>query len=370
MSCGPISPFVINGFNKYLSMHAHQLISYAIYTFAELGIADKLIHADSNRGLTVDEIIGENEKQWNKDLLYRILRACIYGDIVKHINDDKHFILTSSGMMITSDHPSHIRDHIRFTFGPICTGSILQLPNIVRGDGIGTGVARISNGLDFYTLINQPDQKEFLSVFSGAMTAISNQSNPKLVSGIDFSRFKTIVDIGGNRGTFLSKILQNYPTIEHGIVFDLPEVINQNKNGEDFLLNEIDKKRWSFIEGDVFDSSTIPLADAYILKYVLHDFNDEKSLQILSSIRKANENKKNSSLITIFLVELVILPYDVITNWQSHAVDMAMATLFENSRERTEDEYKQLLSKSGFQFTKLYPIQAPESVIEATLINN
>jgi hypothetical protein len=367
MAFAPVSPLTVDGLDKFLSMAYHQFINYAIFTFAELGIADRLIHAAHDRGFTTEEIIGDDRQQWNSQLLYRILRACVYSGIVKLINDDKHFILTDSGMMMTCDHPTQARDFIRFFFGPMNTSASQQLPSLVRGEGTGTGVERISGGFDFYTFLGQPDQKELLSIFSNAMTTFSVQAGAKLVDCIDFGRFMTMVDHGGSKGTLLAKILQNYPTIQHGVVFDLPHVINQVKNGEEFQSRKIHAARWSFASGDMYNSSTIPPADAYLLKYILHNHDDEKCLKILSSIRLANENRKRSPT-TIFIVEHIILPDGAISNWQAHGHDMEMALIFDNARERTQDEYEELLKKSGFEFKKLYPFEAPDSVIEAVFV--
>jgi hypothetical protein len=170
-----------------------------------------------------------------------------------------------------------------------------------------------------------------------------------------------MVDFGGNRGTFLSQILENYPAIQHGIVFDLSHIINEYSNGEEFKSREVPNYRWNFVSGDMYNPSTIPPADAYLLKYILHNYNVEKCSEIVSSIRQANENRKGSPT-TIFIVEHVILPDGVLSNWQSHG--------FDNARERTEDEYKELLKKTGFEFKNLYPIQASELVIEAILVNH
>ncbi|CAF2830080.1 unnamed protein product [Rotaria sp. Silwood2] len=368
MAFAPVSSLTIDGMPKFLSMGYHELINRAIYTFAELNIADRLIQASSDRGFTVQEIIGDDRPQWNSDFLYRILRACIYGGIVKSINDDKHFILTPSGMMMTSDHPSQVRNFIRLAFGPKISSASLELPNIVRGEGAGSGIARVSGGMDMYTLMGQPDQEEFLSIFSGAMTALSTNNASLLVTGVDFSRFKTMVDIGGSRGTFLAQILENYSTIQHGIVFDLRHIVNKYKNGEEFESRKIDKDRWSFVPGNIFDSSIVPSADAYILKLILHCFDDNQCVEILSSIRKANENRKGATT-TIFIVEHVILPDGAVSNWISHSIDIIMGVVFEHARERTQDEYEELLKKAGFELKKLYPIQAPESIIEAVVVH-
>ncbi|CAF3652129.1 unnamed protein product [Rotaria sp. Silwood1] len=346
----------------------HQLINQAIYTFADLGIADRLIDAPLDCGFTVEEIIGNDQPQWNRDLLYRIVRACIYGGIVESINDDKHFILTTSGIMMTSDHPSHVRDLIRLNFGPMCTSAGLHLPNMVRGEGTGTGIARVSGGMDFYTLMSQPDQDEFLKLFSGAMTAFSMQNGSQLVTAVDFGHFKTIVDIGGNRGTFLAQLLEKYPSIQHGTVFDLPHIVNKFNNGEEFESRKIHEDKWSFVSGNIYDSSTVPLADAYVLKHILHDFDDNKCLEILSSICKANDNQKDTPT-TIFIIEHVILPDHALSNWQSHAFDVGMAISLDDARERTQDEYEQLLNKAGFELKKIYPIQTPDSIIEAVIVH-
>ena len=363
MALSLVSPFTVDGLKKFLSLTCHYKVSQAVHVFAELRIADRLAHAQVDRGLTIEEILGNDREQWNSQLLYRILRACVSADIVKFVNDDKHFVLTSSGEMMTSNHPSQVRDHIVFTLGPLMTSAYQQLPKMVRGEGTGSGIARVTDGLDLYTLLSQPEQKEFFSVFSGALTALEMLAGNKPVTDVDFGRFKNIADIGGNRGTFLAQILQLHPTVQHGIVLELPHVIDQHKAGEDFISRGISPDRWSFVAGDMYDSATIPSADAYVLKHVLHNYNDEKCVSILSSIRQAHKERKESSA-SIFIVEQIILSDGVESNWQAHAMDVSMATIFTDARERTENEFKELLGDSRWEFQKLYPFQAPYSIIE------
>lgn len=119
-----------------------------------------------------------------------------------------------------------------------------------------TGIGHISGGLDFYALMGQPDRKEFSSIFSGAMATFSTQTGAKLVYSVDFGHFKRIADLGGSRETFLAQILEYYPTIEHGIVFDLPHIINLFNNSDEFLSRQIPKDRWTFLQGDLFDLGT------------------------------------------------------------------------------------------------------------------
>ncbi|CAF4465364.1 unnamed protein product, partial [Rotaria sp. Silwood2] len=169
-------------------------------------------------------------------------------------------------------------------------------------------------------------------------------------------------------GIFLAQLLESYPSIQHGTVFDLSHVVNKFNNGEEFESRKIHKDKWCFVSGNIFDSSTIPSADAYILKYILHNFDDKKFLEILSLIRKANENQKGTST-TIFIIEHIILPDGILSNWQSHGFDIKMAILFGNARERTQDEYEQLLKQAGYELKQMYSIQAPASIIEAVVVH-
>jgi hypothetical protein len=190
MAFPPTSPLTTAGFQKFLSFSYHRMIEWAVMAFVDLKLADRLIHAAPDNGFTVEEIIDDDRSTWNKEMLYRILQACIDADIVKRVNDDQHFVLTESGAMLTTDHPSHAHDLIAFYFGSQC-----------------------------------------------------NRAADKLIPAVDFGRFESLVDHGGSRGTFLAEILHHYPSIKQGIIFDLPIVINEVKQGEDFQLHHISKDR-------------------------------------------------------------------------------------------------------------------------------
>ncbi|CAF3747344.1 unnamed protein product [Rotaria sp. Silwood1] len=364
-----ISPLTLDGLSKYFSFGYHRLIEHAVYTFGELNVADRLVNAKSDQGMTVQEIIGDNSLNWNSDMLYRILRSCADAGIVEKVNDDKHFVLTQSGRMLTSGHPSHARDFLLYALGPLVTSAANQLPDIVRNQGTGSGIARVTNGLNLYQFLSQPNQKHLSDIFSGAMAAVSISSGKSLVENVDFDRFTTLIDIGGGSGAYLAQILEHYPSIEHGIVLDLPHVINQTTNSEEFKSRMIPDDKYKFVIGNMFDSSTIPSADAYILKNILHNYDDEKVVAILSSIREASLSRIERHPVNVFIAEFIILPDGALSNWQSHALDIVMGFLCEGARERTQEEFEKLLEKAGFKLKKVYPIQAPESIIEAVLMN-
>jgi hypothetical protein len=112
----------------------------------------------------------------------------------------------------------------------------------------------------------------------------------------------------------------------------------------------------------MFKSETIPQADAYMLKYIIHDWNDEKSIEILKSIRDANRSKTEKTF-TIFIIETIILSNGK-DNWQGHVMDLEMLSAL-GSKERTLAEYINLLNKSGYELKQLHRTKSSMSIIEA-----
>ena len=183
-------------------------------------------------------------------------------------------------------------------------------------------------------------------------------------SNIDFTRFPRIADIAGGLGTLLASVLEKSSN-SHGLLFDLSQVIEHAKanHPNEFERRGIASNRYEFVAGDMFKSEMIPAADAYLLKFILHDWNDEKCIDILKSIRSANQKEKGKS-VTIFVVEMVILSNDR-ENWEAHAMDLEMLTNLD-AKERSLAQYKHLFDQSGFDLKHLYRTQTFMSVIEAT----
>jgi hypothetical protein len=115
----------------------------------------------------LDEIIGpDDHSTWNKDVLYRVLRACIITGVVKRVNDDKHFALTESDAMLTSNHPSHARDLVKFFTEPETTNALSKLANVTRREGI-SGID-LTYGVDFFTMLALPNHDQYSHLFNEA----------------------------------------------------------------------------------------------------------------------------------------------------------------------------------------------------------
>ncbi|CAF2789396.1 unnamed protein product [Rotaria sp. Silwood2] len=369
-----LSPLVTDGLPKYMSLVFHRCMERVVWTFNELGIADLM--AQHKMPLTATELSQLNGNDWNSEFLYRLLRAVADADIVREINvndtnyetvgnpeHENRFQLTDNGLFLTSNHPSKARDLIRLELGPTTHKPSVYTPSLIQhGFKYGNGFEQ-AFGCSLFDYLKKEENKEYSTIFDNAMITYSNYCTVSIGSLVDFSRFEKIVDVAGGLGTLLSIILEKHQKV-NGIVFDLAHVIEnaQKQSPNEFQQKKIESNRYQFVSGDMFKPETIPQADSYVLKFIIHDWNDEDSIKILKSIRAANKSREQK-LITIFIVEMILLPNNK-DNWVARVMDIEMLT-FLNAKERTKAEYIQLLKESGYEFKELYRTDGPYSIIEA-----
>jgi SAM-dependent methyltransferase len=159
------------------------------------------------------------------------------------------------------------------------------------------------------------------------------------------------VDVGGGQGTLLAALLAANPTAR-GVLFDLPVVVA----GSDPVLASV-APRCDVVPGDFFNAVP-PGADTYVLKLVLHDWDDARAARILRNIRDVIIPGGH-----LIIIETVMPP----GNEYHHAkfLDMNMLVLTEGGRERTEEEYRILLGEAGFTLARVISTASPLSVVEA-----
>jgi hypothetical protein len=188
--------------------------------------------------------------------------------------------------------------------------------------------------------------------FNDAMTGMSQGTIDAVMGSYDFSGINKLADIGGGHGTLLATVLKANPTMQ-GILFDAPNVV---PGAEALMKAEGLSDRCEIVGGDFFTS--VPSgADAHVMKWIIHDWNEEKCQTILTNCHHALP--ANGKLI---LIEAVV-PSTSEPHF-SKFIDLNMLVMT-GGRERTGEEYRELLAKAGFELTRLIPTLSPMSIVEA-----
>ncbi|MDQ3903919.1 MAG: hypothetical protein M3300_00340 [Actinomycetota bacterium] len=301
---------------------------------AELGVADHI----EDQPVSVGELASSCEV--NADALDRVLRLLTAHGVFDR--EDGRYRHTPASRLLRSDQPMTMRPFARMMGLPFGWGSLTELAHSIR-----TGLPAIEilepKGLWAY-LQNHPDEAE---IFGRAMTAKAGAEVAAVLAGYDFRPFGTIADIGGGRGHLLRAVLDTAPTAE-GILFDLPEVIN--------TVGDVDQQRLTVVAGDFFVDA-LPVADAYVLMEVLHDWADQECITILNAIRRAAP--ANS---TLLIVEGVI-PEER-TDPRALTLDIIMLTVT-GGRERTAAQFSALLDRAGFHLNRVIDTASPMRIVEA-----
>ena len=314
--------------------------SQAITVAAQLGVADAL----ADGPLPIDELAARVDA--DADALRRLLRALISRGVFRYRRDGR-YELNSLADTLRSNAPASMKSAARFY------GSQEQRERwTLMVDSIRTGrtvvpALRGKESFDYFA-----GQPELAELFNQTMTSVSQLTDGPVVAGYDFSAYPTIVDVGGGHGPLLAAILAGAPA-SRGILYDLSPVVASAPS----LLREHEvADRVRIAEGSFFDS--VPTGgDAYILKNIIHDWPDEKAVQILRNVRTAAGPRA-----TVLLIELVIPKHD--RDFPGKWVDLEML-LNLGARERTAAEYRDLLSQAGFQMTRVVQTASPLSVVEA-----
>jgi hypothetical protein len=207
------------------------------------------------------------------------------------------------------------------------------------------------HGMQGFTYFDQhPQERE---IFATAMSSFTAQVGAAVAQAYDFSSMKMIADIGGSHGMVLALVLAKYPALR-GLLFDRPGVV---AGAKPLLEAHGVANRIECIGGDFFEN--VPAgADAYLMKHILHDWNDADSIRILKSIHAAAAPGSK-----LLLVEAIL--EDGNTPQFAKLLDIEMLVVTSGGRERTLAQWQGLLESSGYRFTRVVPTPSPVAVIEA-----
>jgi hypothetical protein len=322
-----------------LQMASGYWVSQSIYVAAKLGIADLL--KDSPK--SCDELATATGT--NAPSLYRLLRALASLGVFAETQLN-HFSLTPLAACLQSDVPDSIRAYV-----------ILRGEEQYRawGDllhGVQTGGSSFEHiyGMNLFDYLAQ--NPESAKIFDESMTNLSAIESAAIAASYDFSSIQTLVDVAGGEGLLIASILKSNPTLK-GVLFDQSYVIERAKR---FLEAEGVLERCQLAAGNFFES--VPEGgDAYILKHIMHDWDDERAIAILKQCHKVMPDNGK-----VLVAEQVIPPGN--EPFMGKLLDLHMLVMTDGGRERTEAEYRALFEKAGFKLTRIVPTQREVSIIE------
>src|SRR5438270_8471358 len=255
---------------ELMDLAAQFIVARAVSVAAKLRVADHLGAA----ARSADELAGVCGAHPRS--LYRLLRLLAAAGFLA-TDGDGRFRLTPLGDCLRADHPVPLGSFFRMLDGPI--GRVaLEIGHTVRTGEAADERVLGTDAWDY--LAKHPDDS---ADFDEAMTDLRKQFTGPLLMAYDFSRFSTLVDVAGGRGFFLRCLLEANPGVK-GVLFDQPHVVEaaQAAMGDAGLAGRCD-----VVGGDFFES--VPAGgDGYVLSWIIHDWDDERALAILTSVRKAN----------------------------------------------------------------------------------
>jgi O-methyltransferase domain/Dimerisation domain len=318
------------------------MASAALHPILKLGVPDLL--AKGPRPVAeLAQATGAHE-----DTLYRVLRTLasvgLFDEVAPH-----RFGLTAAGEFLRSDVPGSVRDLGVFICDPFHFRMYAELMHSLM---TGKSAAEKFLGMPMFEYL--PRDPELSESFNRAMTGFSAAVIPAVLKTYDFSGIDVLVDVAGGHGEVLGSILRQYPKMR-GVLADLDHVI---AGAVPHLEQMGVKGRCETVAIDFFKS--VPAGgDAYIMKHIIHDWDDERAAVLLGNIRRQLQGKPNGRLL---LIEAVIQPGNQPDIMKLIDMEMLAAP---GGRERTADEFKALFARSGFELTRVVPNESPLALIEA-----
>ena len=328
---------------QMLQMMSGLWVTRCSWVAAKLGISDLL----SDGSKSVDDLAAATES--HPDSLYRVIRALAMAGVYRE-EDGRKFSLTPLSETLRSDVVGSLRGAAIAEMGQVHYEAWGNLMASVK-----TGEIAFDNkfGKDIWAYFQtDPEQAEN---FNRYMAASSEPLNEAISTKYDFSGYKKLIDVGGGIGGMISAILAKNPNLK-GVIYDSPSVVEQAKG---FLASRGVADRCETIGGDFFES--VPEGgDIYSMRWILHDWEDSKSLKILENVKKVlPENGK------LLLAEAVV-PEAGEPHF-SKFFDLIMLVMT-GGRERTEKEWNGLLEKGGYKIERIIPTESFLSIIEAVPI--
>jgi len=309
---------------------------------AELGIPDRLAHGPQDAA-TLAEACGAHAPA-----VFRLLRALVTLGLARETGGTR-FALTEAGQLLRADVPGSQRGRALFT-GDMLWKQFGDLGYVVR---TGQRTRVMASGPEGFAKLAEDPAR--LHAFQMAMAEGSVRAARAALAVHDFGRYRNVLDLGGGYGGVLTVLLEACPALR-GAVLDLPYL---ESGAQAYLARAGVGARAGFLGGDFF--AQVPSGfDAVVMKYIIHDWDDEPALRILANCRRAAQPDTR-----LLLLEQVV-PERLGQERGDQAViraDLTMMTV--GGRERTAAEYAALFARSGWRPVGITAAGEGFSLIEA-----
>jgi hypothetical protein len=320
---------LINGFQ----------ITQAIRVAATLRLADHL----NNGARSAGELAALTS--CHPDSLYRLLRALATVGVFRE-EEGRTFTLTPMGDCLRTDSATPLGAWAEVVGSPYFWQAWGHLLHSVQ---TGENAFQNLNGKDVWQF--RTEHPDYGATFDRAMTQLSRGSAEAVIRAYDFSPFRHIVDVGGGQGLMLVAILRAHPLMR-GTLFDQPDVV---AGARAVLLESGVIDRCNIVGGSFFEA--VPGgADAYLMRAVIHDWEDNEAIAILKRCRRAMRETAK-----LLLIERLVAPPNEMPTTKFSDLNMLVSP---GGRERTREEFSDLFAKSGFELTLVSPA-GMHNVIEA-----
>jgi len=330
-----------NPVEQILQVSTGYMASSALYVAMNLNVPDHLAQGPKS----AEQLASETGA--NADALNRILRLLASVGLFEQVKPGTYG-LTPASQLLRKDIPGSMRGMALFLPDPM---HFRIYANLMHSVTTGEPAGEKTIGMPLFEYFEQ--HPEYSEIFNDAMTAFSAPVAGAAVEAYDFGRFGTIVDVAGGHGEVLMTILKAYPSTK-GVLAEVDHVVEGAKPR---IAAAGLADRCTAVACDFFKA--VPAGgDAYVMKHIIHDWDDERAARILNNIREAMGDRNGS----VILIESVVPtgPEPDLGKF----IDLEMLAL-PGGKERTKEEFGDLFDHCGFELKNIVPTKSPLSVVEA-----
>jgi DNA-binding transcriptional ArsR family regulator len=309
----------------------------ALRAVIRVGIADRLARGPAAPGELARDL------NLHEPSVRRVLRLLSGYDIVHEVRDGS-FELTRIGRYAANGARESVADFVRYAGEPWQLGSWERLDETLRS---GVPAFEAVHGCGFFEYVSS--HPEIGELFDSAMMAVAPLYGVAVANAYDFSHASPVADVGGGSGLMLRAILRAHPDAK-GVLFDLPGAISR---APDVL--GADSARVRVEAGDFFERAPSG-ARTYLLSHVLHNWDDERAVKILSNVRKELPSDGR-----VLIVETVL--GGKTNRWSAGNLIDAQMLMLVRGRERTRAEFEALLAEADLRAVRVMRTSAAESIL-------